>query len=290
MVLKEIYKTTDNRGVELDLWLDKEENVKKINNMRCFYVIKANAESSTDGPSTIKVETESELQGKPKVTVMDVFKIGIAGEKGGTGAYGRLSQYILAYGRSGPLNPCVGVRLFYLAGNVYNPNVSIENSEIFKRELFMKRELKERGLISRGRERTKAALNEILCVAQMPIKKFDDEATKLRTSKREALKTAKQKMDDEAQLLQTDEVIEVMSHKPVRPDKKFKGKTEYKLKWNRPFSTDKGKVNFTFETLEQAIGNDAQVEDLGGNLGAVDLIEDYQDSFREKNKNAKFID
>ena len=167
MVLKEIYKTTDNRGVELDKWLENEENVKKINNMRCLYVIKANAESSTDGPTTIKLETEDDVRGKPKVTVMDVFKFGVAGERGGTGAFGRLGQYILAYGKSGPLNPCMGVRLFYLAGNVYNPNVALENSEVFKRELFMKQELKERGLISRGRERTKAALKEILCVAQM---------------------------------------------------------------------------------------------------------------------------
>ena len=293
MVLKEFYRTKDNKGIELDKWISDDENKKKIYDMRCLYIIKSNAENSTHSPTRIRSAREDDVSGDPKVVIVDVFKFGVAGLDGGTGAFGRLMSYVHSYGESNTLNPCMGVRLFYLGGNKYNPDVSTQNSEVWKRELFLKKEMKERGLTSRGLERTKAALEDLLCLVRAPIKEMThrlyDEATKRKESKRKALKEATERFESEQSLTEDDKIIQIIKHKPVRPKKG--DTTEYLVKWSRPFTSTKGKnQDQTWETYEAVEEYEGVVDELGGDLGGVDLIESYKDDYQRKNKNAKWND
>ena len=100
--------SSTTNSTELGPWLDDFANKKKIYNMRLFYVLKPNAE--------------------------DVVKFGIAGTRGEAGGWGRLHQYINEYGYTTDLNRCTGIQLLYLAGNKYNSNVEITNSDVFKKE------------------------------------------------------------------------------------------------------------------------------------------------------------
>ena len=93
----------ENRFIELGPWLDIEANKKLIYNKRLFYVVKANAD--------------------------DIIKFGIAGLDGKSSGWGRLHQYINYHGEATELNHCSGIKLLYLAGTVYNPNVVATNGD-----------------------------------------------------------------------------------------------------------------------------------------------------------------
>lgn len=69
--------TEDKEPVELNEFLQNPSNQKKMYDMRCLYVLRANADQ-------------------------ELVKFGIAGEDGSTGAYGRLRQYIISYGVEEP--------------------------------------------------------------------------------------------------------------------------------------------------------------------------------------------
>ena len=72
--------------------------------MRLFYILKPNGEN-------------------------DVIKFGIAGQNEGSSAsWGRLHSYINVFGVADDLNRCKGIRLLYLAGNVYNPKVEVKKA------------------------------------------------------------------------------------------------------------------------------------------------------------------
>ena len=102
---KTIYENYD--GIELKQWLDgyyvnkdgkKESNRRLLDNKRILYVVRANIDQS-------------------------LIKFGIGGvEHGGTSAFGRLLQYINYYGEKGEFD-CLGIKLFLIIANEYNPNV-----------------------------------------------------------------------------------------------------------------------------------------------------------------------
>ena len=107
--------TPDKEPVELNDFLQDPSNQKKMYDMRCLYLIRANMEN--------------------KLT-----KLGIAGTEGGTGCYGRLRQYVLEYGMEKPGFDCAGAKLFLLVGTKYNKNVELKDSFVFKKELQLKKE------------------------------------------------------------------------------------------------------------------------------------------------------
>ena len=125
------------RGVEINDFLNNDEFAKQreeLKNSRLFYVVRANSEK--------------------------VFKIGISGMYDGK-AIGRLREYQLYYGDADDKNKCSGAKIHFLGKTEYNPDVLQKNSEIYKRELFIKRYLKNNDALDRGRERTSADIESL---------------------------------------------------------------------------------------------------------------------------------
>ena len=89
------------KGIELKSWLNKYG--ADLKNHRIFYILKANLEKG------------------------NVFKIGLS-ERGANSAYGRLNDYYHTLGASNSSNPCMGVKLYLVVGNVFNP--SVQTSDI----------------------------------------------------------------------------------------------------------------------------------------------------------------
>jgi len=119
--LKVFLKTT--KGVELKTWLNK--NGHELKNHRIFYILKANLEKG------------------------NVFKIGLS-ERGTNSAYGRLNDYYNTLGASNNSNPCMGVKLYLVVGNIFNPSVQTSDTKVRQMETKMIRHL---GTSERGRER-----------------------------------------------------------------------------------------------------------------------------------------
>jgi len=140
--LYEIYNKKD--GIRLETWLNEEENLKEIENMRLLYIIKPNL----DDKKTNKTKS--------------IYKFGIAGI-GGSNPANRLKSYVIDYGHHSKKNPAAGVMLYFLAGTKYNAQVDPTKSKVKLREKFIKSILKKDELISenRGDERTFADLNYI---------------------------------------------------------------------------------------------------------------------------------
>lgn len=202
----------DTNSEELGMWLKDDNNKKRIWNMRCFYVIKPNAET--------------------------VVKFGIAGTKGDHGAWGRLSQYIHEYGYASDLNMCTGVRLLFLAGNKYNKinPTPLENSAVFRKELACKKYFRmpevKAHLIGRGYERIDLTrIRELFDIVDDPSNQgFEDLETERRTNERLGQQS----------LLPSDYVVKITTHE--HKPHPSKAKTKYKCLWNRPFILTKQKV------------------------------------------------
>ncbi len=195
-------RTKDTTSIELGPWLDDPKNKESIWDMRLFYVLKPNSE--------------------------DVVKFGIAGTKGESGAWGRLHQYINEYGYTSDLNRCMGIQMLYLAGNKYNKNVEITNSDIYKKELACKQYFRspevDAHLLGRGFERINLdRIAELFDIIDDPSNKsFGDVETQRRQSQR-----AKQQI-----LTDEDEVLRITSHKTLGG--KSQALTKYRCYWNRP--------------------------------------------------------
>ena len=214
----------DTNSVELGPWLDNPANKEKIWNMRLFYILKPNAET--------------------------VIKFGIAGTKGESGAWGRLHQYINEYGYSSDLNRCTGIQMLYLAGNKYNKDVEITNSEIYKKELACKQYFRspevDAHLPGRGFERINLdRIKELFDIIDDPSNKsFQDIETVRRQSQR-----AKQQI-----LTEEDEILKITGHKTLGG--KSKAMTKYTCYWKRPSVLTKEKLvkknakGYTSETTE----------------------------------------
>lgn len=196
---KRATRTSPTTSVDLAVWLEDEANKKKIYNLRTFYIIKPNAD--------------------------DVVKFGIAGLDGKAGSWGRLHQYINEYGEASDLNVCAGVRLLYLAGNTYNPNVETVNSAVYRKELACKDYFRDTALKGRGFERIlQERLGELFKIVDNKSSKlFDDIETERRTSERLA----------QAEITPEDKVMRVISH--LTKGGKSQAKTKYHVEWSRPY-------------------------------------------------------
>lgn len=146
----------NKKGVELKTWLDK--NRTKLDNQRIFYVLKANLEQG------------------------DIFKIGIS-EKGDKSAYGRLNDYYNHMGKTDKDNKCLGVKLYLLIANTFNP--SVENNKVRGIETKMIAHLKEQGATARGRERFKISINKLFeTIDELGILKGDEYSNTIKRSAR----------------------------------------------------------------------------------------------------------
>jgi len=215
--------------IELGPWLDIQSNKDLLYNKRCFYILKPNSEN--------------------------IIKFGIAGLDGRGGAWGRLHQYINEYGFSEDLNPCAGIKMLYLAGTVYNPNVQTVNSAIYRKELACKQHFRDTAIKGRGFERIfLEKIDELFkIVDDKSNKSFQDIEQERRTSDRLS----------QAGITADDKVIKIISHDTKGG--KSQAKTQYKTEWNRPYTITENKkvrgktvtttttVPFTLETANKLI-------------------------------------
>jgi len=218
----------DTNTVELKPWLDKWENKKRMFNMRLFYVLKPNGEN-------------------------DVIKFGIAGQNSGDGAsWGRLHSYINTFGEADDLNRCKGIRLLYLAGNVYNKDVEVRNSDIFKKELACKRYFRNpqtnAHLVGRGYERIEMSrIGELFAIIDSSSNKdFGDVETERRLSERLA----------QQNLTEDDYIMRIDSHTTLGG--KSRARTKYLCYWNRGTVMTKKKL----VKLHTKMPKDSDLRDL----------------------------
>ena len=119
------------QGKELKPWL--EEHKDELKNHRIFYILRAKVERG------------------------DVFKIGLS-ERGDNAAYGRLNDYYHFYGETQKTNPCMGVRLHLVVGNLFNPSVQTSDAKVRQIETKLIQSL---GKPERGRERFKISIDNL---------------------------------------------------------------------------------------------------------------------------------
>ena len=195
--VKTLYENKD--GIELKPWLDVSSNRDMLKNMRILYVVRANMDKS-------------------------LIKFGIGGvEHGGTSAFGRLQQYVNYYGEGGEFD-CLGIKLFLIVANTYNPNVEGKDSAIFRKELFLKRQLHGDTLNGRGTERVTTNLDKLFgLIFQTSNKTDEDIELERRTSERL----------EQAKITTNDKVMKVTAH---ATPKTGKGVTLYRTHWNRPYT------------------------------------------------------
>jgi hypothetical protein len=138
------------------------------------------------------------------------------------------------YGEQGDYD-CLGVKLFLIVGNEYNEDVEATNSAVFRKEKFLKRELKGDTVSGRGTERVKTNLRKLFrLIFQLSNMASEDIETKRRTSER--LKQAEVKA--------TDKVVRILDAKTFG-----RSKTRYLTEWNRPY-IDKKTGEKVYTTLE----------------------------------------
>ena len=134
----ELYKNVN--GIELNTFLLENSKLSaddkySLKNKRVFYVVKANIDRDTD-----------------------VFKIGIS-ERGDSSAKGRLTDYVHFYGVSEKENKCLGVKLYLLLANVFNPDVEYRNAAVRRLETKVKAKYKDKR--ERGDERINVPIREL---------------------------------------------------------------------------------------------------------------------------------
>lgn len=193
--VKIIYENKD--GIELAQWLSSESNRRMLDNKRILYCIKANMDSS-------------------------LIKFGVGGvEHGGTSAFGRLLQYVNYYGEQGEFD-CKGAKIFLIAANEYNPNVEGKNSAIFRKEKFLKAQLKGDTLSGRGTERVITNLRKLFNLIKQTSNKTDED-----------IEIERRKSDLLAQrnITSDDQVMKVSAHETPKTGK---GKTIFRTHWSRP--------------------------------------------------------
>ncbi len=205
-------------GAELGDWLALKKTKDLLKDMRILYVLRPNMDSS-------------------------LIKFGIGGvEHGSTGAWGRLHQYVNYYGTASEFEVCKGVKLFLVVGNKYNPNVEAKDSAIFRKELFLKRELHGDTVSGRGTERVLTNLERIYkLVMDKSNKTWEDIEKERRVSERL----------EQAQISSEDKVVKITDH--TTPSK-GKGKTLFRAHWNRPYIlTKKKRVDGKIETYTEEV-------------------------------------
>ena len=187
----------NQQGIELAQWLSKESNRRALDNKRILYVVRANIDNS-------------------------LIKFGVGGvEHGGTSAFGRLLQYVNYYGENGEFD-CKGIKLFLIVANNYNANVEGKNSAIFRKEKFLKAQLKGDTMTGRGTERVTTNLQKLFKLILQGSNQTDEDIE---------LERRKTERIQQQELLPDDRVVKVTDHTTPTG----KGKTIYRTHWNRPF-------------------------------------------------------
>jgi len=150
------------QGVELKPWLEEHKN--DLKNHRIFYILRAKLERG------------------------DVFKIGLSERGGETGsaAYGRLNDYYHFYGETKQKfpnpNPCMGVRLHLVVGNLFNPSVQTSDAKVRRMETKLKQTL---GKAERGEERFKISIDKLFKkIEDLGLMKGDESAEATKRSPR----------------------------------------------------------------------------------------------------------
>lgn len=256
----------DKNGVELRTWLYEKTKVKgrlvenrtRLTNKRILYCIRPNMDNS-------------------------LIKFGIGGvENGETSAFGRLLQYVNYYGESGEFD-CQGVKLFLIAANEYNPNVDGKNSAIFRKEKFLKAQLKGDTLSGRGTERVTTNIDKLFNLIKQSSNKTDED-----------IEIERRKSDLLAQrnITSVDQVMRILKHETPS---KGTGMTQFITEWSRPtiieeFAKDsKGKIK------KDASGNRIRItrEDFTTRESYKNLInfrdgKEKADAYMKKHSRAKF--
>ena len=136
-------------------------------------------------------------------------------------------SFLITYGYSSDMSACSGIQMLYLAGNVYNKDTPVVNSDIYKKELACKRYFRSpevnAHLIGRGYERINLdRIKELFDIIDDPSNKdFGDEETERRTSERLA----------QQNLTKDDYIVRIVSHVTKRG--KSRARTKYIVYWNR---------------------------------------------------------
>jgi hypothetical protein len=127
---------------------------KKLNNKRIFYIVRSNLDKN-------------------------ILKFGISDGNG----FHRLTSYIHSYGKYVPSKHS-GIGICFLAGVNKKEEVQWKNSQVYRMEVQVKKELSKQNLIvkNRGSERTSATIKEIESIMQQT--KVKDIETILRRSDR----------------------------------------------------------------------------------------------------------
>lgn len=194
--VKIIFENKD--GVELRPWLYQESNRRSLDNKRILYVVRANIDSS-------------------------LIKFGVGGvEHGGTSAFGRLLQYVNYYGEGAEFD-CKGIKLFLIVANEYNPNVEGKNSAIFRKEKFLKAQLKGDTMSGRGTERVTTNLRKLFGLIKQTGNKTDEDI-EIERRKTERLQ--------QANITSDDQVMKVTAHATPSSGK---SKTVFRTHWSRPY-------------------------------------------------------
>ena len=187
----------NQQGIELAQWLSKESNRRALDNKRILYVVRANIDNS-------------------------LIKFGIGGvENGGTSAFGRLLQYVNYYGEGGDFD-CLGIKLFLVVANEFNANVEGKNSAIFRKEKFLKSQLKGDTMTGRGTERVTTNLRKLFNLILQASNQTDED---IEEKRRKTERIQQQELQPE------DRIIKVESHTTAS---KGTSKTLYRAIWNRP--------------------------------------------------------
>ena len=196
----------NKEGQELAQWLQSMSqhpdykgttNRKMLDDKRILYCVRANMDNS-------------------------LIKFGIGGvEHGRTSAFGRLLQYINYYGEGGEFD-CLGIKIFLIAANQYNPNVDGKNSAIFRKEKFLKAQLKGDTLSGRGTERVTTNIRKLFGLIKQASNKTDED---IEIERRKSDLLAQRNITSE------DQVMKVTAHETPKTGK---GMTKFIVHWSRP--------------------------------------------------------
>ena len=248
--VKTLFESSD--GMELKQWLDQQSNRRLLDNKRILYVVRANIDNS-------------------------LIKFGIGGvEHGGTSAFGRLLQYINYYGEGGEFD-CKGIKLFLIVANDYNPNVDGKNSAIFRKEKFLKAQLKGDTMSGRGTERVTTNIRKLFNLIYQTSNKTDEDI-EIERRKTERL--------EQANVTSEDQVMKVTAH--VTP-KSGTAKTVYRTHWSRPYTLTERKRNKDGKlvTTEKKVYT---TDETYKKLITFRDGKEKADEYKAKHSRAKFVD
>ena len=214
-----VFLPPSKTGVELKPWL--EEYKKELKNHRIFYILRAQLETG------------------------DVFKIGLS-ERGKTSAYGRLNDYYHFYGETKKQfpnpNPCMGVKLHLVVGNLFNPSVQTSDSKVRQIETKLIQYL---GKAERGRERFEISIDKLFKkIEDLGLLKGDESAEATKRSPRVLQHNQASK----------DTVKAILGHKTLGGVLKFETEFHDYIKYDKNHNsklTKQAKQYLTYDELVQ---------------------------------------